>query len=57
MEFSLILHTIKSGWSVVYIDGPTNKYCIFSLKIDFVLANSADPDKMPLYAIAIPITR
>ena len=23
------------------------KYCIFSLKIDFVLANSADPDEMP----------
>ena len=38
-------------WSIVYIDGShviiSLKYCIFlSLKIDFVLANSIDPDEM-----------
>ena len=26
------------------------KYCIFSLKMDFVLANSGNPDEMPHYA-------
>ena len=36
MEFSIKLHTIRSGWS--------------SLKIDFVLTNSVDPDKMLQYA-------
>ena len=51
MEFSIKLHTIKSGWSIVYIKGSqviiSKKYCFFlSLKIDFVLVNSADPDKM-----------
>ena len=74
-EFSIKLHTIKSGWSSVDIEGssytynspppppppkkntpkskkkPTTKNNGFlSLKIDFVLANSADPDEMLHYA-------
>ena len=48
-----IITLIKSGWFIVYIEGPqviiSKTYCIFSLKIDFVLlANSADPDEMPV---------
>ena len=46
--------TIKSGWSIVYIEGLhviiSIKYYI-SLKIDFALANSADLDAMPPYAV------
>ena len=54
MEFYIELQTIKMGWSIVYIEGsqviisPTPpKNCIFSLKMDFVMANSVDPDEMP----------
>ena len=32
----------------------TGLYCIYFLKIDFVLANSADPDEM-LYSAAFPL--
>ena len=45
--------TIKSGWSVVYIEKLQviiYKKCI-SLKIDFALANSADLDEMPPYTV------
>ena len=42
MEFSTKLHTIKSGWSIVYFEG---LQVIISLKIDFILANSADPNE------------
>ena len=28
----------------------SKKYVVFFLKIDFVVANSADPDEMPHYA-------
>ena len=49
MEFSLKFDTIKSGWSFVFIRG--SKVIIskknIALKIDFVLARSADPDEMP----------
>ena len=46
--------TYKSGWSIAYIEGsqfifPKNIEFLF-LKINFVLANSADPDEMPHYA-------
>ena len=50
MEYPIKFDTVSSGWSILYIEGVT---CIFffktnivflSLKIDFVLANSADPD-------------
>ena len=50
MEFSIEQHTIKSGWScysIVYIEGAQviiSKKKNISMKIDFVLANSADPD-------------
>ena len=27
------------------------KYCIFSLKIDLILSNSADPDEMPHFSV------
>ena len=47
MEFPIKFDTVKSGWSVVYIEG---SQVIISLKIDFVLANSEDPDEMPHYA-------
>ena len=42
---------MKSGWSIIYIQGSqviiSPKQYFLSLKIDFVLANSADPDEMP----------
>ena len=54
MKLSIQLHTciIKSGWSIVYIEGVqvtiSKKNITFvSLKINFVLANSADPDEIP----------
>ena len=54
MEFSIKLHTIKSGWSIVYIEGSqaiiSKDILWFSLQIKFVLANSADPDEMPHHA-------
>ena len=54
IEFSIKFVTVKSGWSILYIEGsqviiPKN-IVFFSLKIDFILANSADPDEMPHYA-------
>ena len=51
MEFSIGLHTIKSGWCIVYYEGLqviiSKNLLLFSLKIHFVLANSEDPDEMP----------
>ena len=52
MEFSIKLYIIKTGWPIVYIEGSQviifKKNIVFlSLKIDFVLVNSADPDEMP----------
>ena len=53
MEFSITLYTIKSRLSIVYIEGShaivSKKILCSSMKIDFVLANSADPDEMPHY--------
>ena len=55
MEFPIKIDTVKSGWSIVYIVGsqviippppPPPPPFFFSLKIDFVLANTADPDEM-----------
>ena len=48
---SYIVHTIKSGWSNVYIERSQvavskNNIVIISFKIEFVLANSADPYEM-----------
>ena len=46
--------TVKSGWSIVYIEGfqviISKNIMFLSLKIDFVIANSADPNEMPPYA-------
>ena len=43
----------KSGWSIVYIERShvivAKKILYSSLKIDFVLANSAGPDEMLYY--------
>ena len=57
MEFSLLLNTIKSGWSIVYIEGSqVTGYCFqknslfLLLKINFVKLNSADPYEMPHHA-------
>ena len=49
MEFSIKFDTVKSGWSIIYIEG---LHLIIKKKymIDFVLANSADPDEMLPYA-------
>ena len=46
------LDTIMSGWSIVYIEvtGATN-ILFLSLPINFFLANSADPNEMPHYAV------
>ena len=53
MEYPIKVHKIKSGWSFVYIEGlqviiikKKTIIKLLSLKIDFVLANSADPDEM-----------
>ena len=49
MEFSIKLHLIKSGWSILNIEGSqvmiSDKIVFISLKIDFVLASSADTDE------------
>ena len=58
MDFSIKFETFKSGWSIIYIEGskvifPKN-VVFLSLKIDFVLANYADPDEMsPSYGISL----
>ena len=54
MELSIKLHTIKSGWSIIYIEGSQVKFPkikFLSLRNNFVLANSADPDEMPPFAL------
>ena len=49
MEFSIKFDTVKSGWSIVYIEGSQviskTDYISFS-EDDFVSANSADHDEM-----------
>ena len=51
MEFSITFGTVNSGWSIVYIKGPrviiSKNIAFLSLKIEFVLADSTDPDTMP----------
>ena len=48
MEFSIKLHAIKSGWSIVYIEGPhvmvSKDVAFISLKIDLALPKSAKLD-------------
>ena len=52
MEISIKLYTIRLEWSSLYIEGSwvIIKNAFLSLKVDLSLANSADPDEMPLYA-------
>ena len=54
MESPIKLDTVKSGWSIVYIERSQviiSKNIIFlSLKINLVFANSADTDEKPHYA-------
>ena len=53
MEYSIKLYAIKSGWSIVYIEGSQViilKNAFLSLKIDFILANREYPDEMLHYA-------
>ena len=48
IEFSIKLNTIKSGWSNIEgLQIIISKNISLSLKINFVLANGADPDEMP----------
>ena len=53
MEFPIKFDIVKSEWSIVYIEWTqgiiSNKKNLF-LKINFVFANSADPDEMLHYA-------
>ena len=47
MKFSIEFDTVKSGWSIVYIKVIISKNIVFlSLYMDFVLANSADPEEI-----------
>ena len=54
MEFSIKFDTVRSGRSIVYIEGLqviiSKNIKFLSPKIDSALANSADPNEMPLYA-------
>ena len=57
MEFPIKFETFKSGWSIVYIEGSEaiiskKKKKFLSLKIDFVLANSADSDEISAFHLA-----
>ena len=56
MVFSIKVDTVRSGWSIVYIEGSQvimfKNILFLSQKIDFVSANNADPDEM-LHAFII----
>ena len=58
MEYPIKFDTVMSGWSFVYTEGSQviidKKNVFLSLKIDFVSANSADPDEMRQYAAFHP---
>ena len=51
MEFTIKFDTDKSGWPIVYIEESyvmvSKTYFIVSVKIVFVLTNSAEPAGMP----------
>ena len=47
MDYSTKFDTIKTGWSIVNVEG--SRFIFFfkkSLKSDFVLASFADPDEI-----------
>ena len=51
MDYPIHIDTISMEWSILYFKGfSVNVYkndVFTSLKIVFILANSADPDEMP----------
>ena len=55
MEISIKFDTVKSGWSIVYIEGllviTFKNIAFLSMKIKFVLANSAYHDEIPPCAV------
>ena len=52
MDFPIQIATIKVGLSIICFKGSKvdfpNKYLLHSMKISFIVANSADPDKMQI---------
>ena len=54
MSRLIYVDTISIDLSILYLMGCTSKFLFngvfLSLKMVFILANSADPDEMPLYA-------
>ena len=52
-----ILAECNKRWPIVYIEGPqvilSEKKCILSLTIDFVLANSVDSDQMRIWGCTV----
>ena len=54
MEFSIKFDTVNSRWAIIYNEGSqvilSKNIAFLHLEVDFVLANSADPDEMPNYA-------
>ena len=55
MDFCITFDNTMSGWSIVYIKesqviiSKNNSIVFLSLEIEFVLANSVDPDEMPRF--------
>ena len=56
MDFPIQIATIRMGLSIIYFEGSQvdfpNKYVLQSLKIAFIVANSADPDEMQITKLA-----
>ena len=53
MYFPIMFDEVRSGWSIIYIQGSQVIYFLnlcLSLKIEFSLANGVDPDEMLYYA-------
>ena len=49
MDFPLHIDTISMDLSILHFKGSQVELSNLSLKIVFILANSADPDEMPNY--------
>ena len=47
MEFSITFGTVKSGWSIVYIEG---SQVLISQKQKYCISFSEDPDGIPHHA-------
>ena len=55
MKCSINFDAVKSGWSIVFIEGSQvfiskNKFVVFLNIVFFFLANSADPGEMLYFA-------